>query len=306
LEIWNERRLPQGDGTMMVRRRVLTIGFGVMLVLFMSHTACNQTTPEKAEKGAAGGAWVLYDAEIDNGTGTLVKGSIKVSEVGTEKVEGKQYTWFEIEETFGGKTKITKFLARPAEALDLKKSFNFWEDVRRIIIKEGKQAREVPEVQLNKFMPSFVESNQTRKFRNATDLEPPKVTPLSEETIEVAGKSLKCAHQRIERKFVSQVNLGFIHIEDTTEMSSEVWTSDEVPLGHHLVKVVHSSTTQSVNKLKPDEAPKPPFKYRCNLVLKDFGSSGAVSAIKGEVKPMDVPVFPFLKPGAMPQKKEGS
>ena len=74
-------------------------------------------------------------------------------------------------------------------------------------------------------------------------------------------------------------------------------TSPQVPFVHHLAKIQLSSTTQTENKLKPDEPAKPPFAYKLNLVIKDFGSSGAASAITGNIEEMQVPVFPFLKQG---------
>jgi len=275
--------------------------FTFIILLSMSHAACSPAATDSA--AGDGQMWVLYDAERDNGSGTFEKGTVKVSIVGKEAVSGAEYTWFEFDETFGAQREITKVLAKQADAFDPAQSFLFITDVKKIIVKTGdKPAQLVPDAQIRKFTPSFVESKQTRKFQNATDIMPAKSESLPEETLLVAGKDMKCSRTKMSRKFVSKVNLGFIHIEDTTTMETEMWQNPDVPFAPHLVKINHQSSTVSENKIKPDEPQKPPFQYKLNLTLKEFGTSGAVSAITGEPQQMEAPVFPFLKQGVQPPK----
>jgi len=244
------------------------------------------------------GAWVLFDQTRKNVDGSETSGTLKISAVGKETVDGNLYHWIEFREDNEQGVKLTKFLTTERVNYNIKDGFNFWDQIIRIIVQENSGVpEEIPQQHLKRFSPSFVEHTKSKRFGNVKDAFPPKTSELSPINITVGGKNLKCSGTKYERKYSSEVNLGFLNLEDTTESASEYYTHSDIPFGS-LVKVVHTSTTSSVNKLKPDQAPKPPTHFVHSLTLKSYGSKGAASEVTGEPVEKQILPFPFLKGGA--------
>ncbi|GEM_PF-5743374 len=265
----------------------------VVLLVVCSFWACGSSSVPDAGLWTDG-AWALFEQTKKAADGKETKGTLKVSAVGKEMVDGKPYHWLEIREDTSDGVKITKFLATESAAFDPMKSFTFWDDVKRIIIQENSKApEEVPPEHLKRFAPSFVESLQSKRFGNAKDVTQPTVTDLEPLTLKIGNQDLVGAGKKYSRSFTSSVNLGFLNLEDTTESGTEFYISKSVPFGG-MIKVTHSSKTSQVDKLKPDQAPKPPIVFENSMVLKDFGTSGATSQIIGEPVKMQVNPFPFL------------
>lgn len=267
-----------------------------LLVLFLIafvFFACSKTTVPTASLWTDG-AWVLFEQTKKSTDGKESKGSLKVSSVGKEIVDSKPYHWIEIREDSTDGVKITKFLASEALGFDPMKSFTFWDDIKRIIIQENSNApEEVPPEHLKRFAPTFVESLQSKRFGNAKDVSQPLVQEMPPITLKAGNQDLSGEGKKYSRTFTSSVNLGFLNLEDTTESATEYYISKIVPFGG-LIKVVHSSKTSQIDKLKPDQEAKPPVTFENSLVLKDFGSSQASSQIIGEPGKMQVNPFPFL------------
>ncbi len=274
------------------------IGFCLILLLCINQAACVQTSENNNEAGEDSvfktGSWALYDIKIKENA-DLTEGTLKVAVVGKEKVNDKDYYWLELVKTTDDGKSITRMLTTPKENIDYNETFVFWDDVNQVIIQQNDETpKKVSEVQIKKFIPNFVESGKTRRFGNAENITEPRIENLGTETMEIDGKTLETEKFNLEKRFVSRVNLGFIHIEDTTESSSAYWRSDKVPFGG-LVKVIHTSETESINKKNTKAPKKEPEQYESAFMLKDFGHSGAVSAIQGDPEEMEGPVFPFLQ-----------
>ena len=243
------------------------------------------------------GAWVLYEQTREDTDGSQVKGTLKVSSIGAEMVDGKPYYWIEIREDNQTGVKITKFLAAENAAYDPMTSFVFWDDIKRIIIQENnKTPEEVPAQHLKRYTPVYIESSKSKRFGNIKDTDQPQISEIPETSFQAGDKQITAKGMKITRRYTSSVNLGFLNLEDTTESSTEYFRSPDVPFGG-IVKVTHSSQTSSINKLKPDQEAKPPQVFNNTLVLTQFGMSGASSQIIGEPVEMKVLPFPFLKGG---------
>jgi len=277
--------------------------FGLLLVgmgFFLGIAGCS--TPEAPSAALwPDGAWALYkQTKLDTDT-QRIQGTLKVSSVGKETVEGQPYYWIELrEDRQDGGVTITKFLARDRSQYNPDESFVFWDDVKRIIIQEGTNTpEEIPSQHLKRFAPSFIESGKARRFGNVKDIDPPVISTLPDITISPGGKSLLCTGKRHARKYISEVNLGFLHLQDISESSTEYYRNASIPFGG-IARVVHSSTTTTANKLKTEEPPKPPIHFENSMELEQFGTSGAISQIIGEPVEKQVLPFPFLK-GAQTQ-----
>ncbi|MBN1355529.1 hypothetical protein JXA40_04565 [bacterium] len=244
------------------------------------------------------GAWVLYSQTRTDSESDPVQGTLKLSAVGKEILDGKPYYWLEIrEDRQEGSVIITKFLAAEKQDFNPDQSFVFWDDVKRIIIQEGNNTpEEIPSQHLKRFAPSFIESGKAKRFGNVKDIDAPEITSLPEKTFTVGGTNLLCRGKRFNRTFISEVNLGFLHLQDTTESKTEYHASNSVPFGG-IVKVTHESTTTTVNKLKPEETPKAPVHFENTMELRQYGTSGSVSQIIGEPVEKQILPFPFLKGG---------
>ena len=273
--------------------RIISTKLLVITLVLSVFWACGGTTIPTAGLWTDG-AWALFEQTKKAADGKEVKGTLKVSSVGKEMVDGKPFHWIEIREDTADGAKITKFLASEAASFDPMKSFTFWDEVKRIIIQENSKApEEVPPEHLKRFAPSFVESLQSKRFGNAKDVSQPVVTEMSQLNLKAGNQELTGEGKKYSRTFTSSVNLGFLNLEDTTESSTEFYICKSVPFGG-LVKVIHSSKTSQIDKLKPDQEPKPPVVFENSMVLKDFGVSGAESQIIGEPVKMQVNPFPFL------------
>ncbi len=152
---------------------------------------------------------------------------------------------------------------------------------------------QVPQQHLKRFAPFFVEDSSARRYGNVQNIEPAVKTALEDENFSVNNTQLTGKGVRNTNHFTSSVNLGFLNLEDTTESSVEYFVNPEVPFGG-ILKVVYSSSTSSINKLKPETPPKPPQSYKNTMFLKSFGN-GAESQIMGEPVEMKVMPFPFLE-----------
>lgn len=267
-----------------------------MGILLIGLTGCTKPEPPvPIDAFFPDGSWTQYQMSVSDSEAGDVKGTLKISVVGHEKVDSVNYFWIEMDQRTGASRTITKFLAGKLDAVNFSESFRFWGDVKRIVMKEGEErAQEVQELQLKRYIPSFVESKKTRRFGKAEDLQEPVIENFPVENISVNGESLECAHVSVRRRFVSRVNLGFIHMEDETEAVSEYWVSRKVPFGG-LVKVEHRSSTLSRNMKNPEKDQDVPSVYQCSFLLTGFGNSGAETAITGPVDAMQAPIFPFLK-----------
>ncbi len=246
------------------------------------------------------GAWALYSLDRTNTDGTSTQGTCRIADVGKEMVDNKPYHWLEIREDSADGTKITKFLASEKPDFSLETGFTFWDDVREIIIQEDTNTPErVPEAHLKRYAPYFVEASAVRKYGNVQDIDPPTREDLEEKIFVVNNVDLSCTGVRKTSHFISTVNLGFIHLEDTTESYVEYYNHPEVPFGN-LVNVTFKSTTESENKLKPDSPPRLPQQYENQMTLQSYGL-GAQTQITGQPIEMEVMPFPFLE--AARQKK---
>jgi hypothetical protein len=272
--------------------------FALLLVctgFFLGFAGCGtQETPSAALW--PDGAWALYKQTKLDTDNQRIQGTLKVSSVGKEIVDGEPYYWIELrEDTQDGGVTITKFLAKENAQYNPDDSFVFWDDVKRIIIQEGTSTpEEIPSQHLKRFAPSFIESGKARRFGNVKDIDPPDISILSDITMSPGGKSLLCNGKKHERKYISEVNLGFLHLQDISESSTEYYRNASVPFGG-VTKVIHSSTTTTANKLKADEPAKPPIHFENSMELEQFGSSGAISQIIGDPVEKQVLPFPFLK-----------
>ncbi len=242
------------------------------------------------------GSWVLYDKISKDSEGNEFTGILKVASVGKEMVDNKPYYWIEIREDSPELIRITKFLAEEQKNFSAQDGFQFWGEIKRIIIQENSQTpEEIPAQHLKRYAPTFVESTKSRRFGNVKDQTAPTTTELPELRMtlngqEVIGKGIKSS-----RVFSSGVNLGFLNLEDMTESTTEYYIDGKIPFGG-LIKVVHTSLTTSVNKSKPDQEQKPPVRYENTLTLTQFGTSGAISQIIGEPVMKEILPLPFLKP----------
>jgi hypothetical protein len=245
------------------------------------------------------GAWLIYQQERLDSDGKQFTGNLKVSCVGRESIENVPYYWLELrEDKADGGVTITKFLASERKNFNPDESFVFWDDVKRIIVQEDmKTPEEIPAQHLKRFAPSFIESGKSKRFGNVQDLTPPEVTDLPEKSVTLDSKQLKCSGKKSHRKFMSTVNLGFLHLEDTSEVTTEYYISPEIPFGG-IVSVTYSSTTSTVNKLKPEAEAKAPVQFSNVMQLKQFGLTGATTQIIGDPIEKQVLPFPFLKGGA--------
>ncbi|MBN1551964.1 hypothetical protein JW979_10860 [bacterium] len=290
----------------MKKRMLEYLGIFIFVLCFIS---CNGSNTPGESTGFLGsslscpsaslwpdGAWVRYKQIRLDSEGNSSEGTLQVSAVGKEMVDNTPYYWIELrEDKKDGGVVITKFLASENTAFNPIESMNFWDDIKRIIIQENTNTpEEIPAPHLKRFTPTFVESVKSRRFGNVNDVVEPEITELPDITVTVGGKELNCPGKRVVRKFTSMVNLGFLHLEDTTESATELYTHPEVPFGG-IAKVTHTSTTFTVNKLRPEEEPKAPIRFENSMVLEDFGISGAKSQIIGTPVEKEVLPFPFLK-----------
>jgi hypothetical protein len=240
------------------------------------------------------GAWALYSIDRLNTDGSTTKGTCRIASVGKEKVDGELHHWLEIREDGTDGVTITKFLAKEKPVFSLEDGFTFWQDVKQIIIQEDMNTPErVPQQHLKRFSPYFVESSGIRRYGNVQNIDPPVRDALETKTFTVNDTAIECPGVRKTNHFTSSVNLGFLHLEDTTESFVEYYSHPDVPFGG-LVSVVFRSQTISENKLKPDTPPKPPQYFENKMVLQSYGT-GAESQIMGQPVDMDVMPFPFLE-----------
>ncbi len=241
------------------------------------------------------GAWVLYEQSTRNTEGEKITGSLKVSSVGKEMIENTLYHWIELREDNQNGVIITKLLVSEASAYDPRKSFVFWDQVKRIIIQENSQTpEEIPEQHLKRFIPNFVESSKSKRFGNVADQSPEQFKEIPDVQLTINKQKVTAKGYELARNYTSSVNLGFLNLEDTTESSTAYYLNPDIPFGG-LAKVDHASTTSSINKMKQDEEPKPPNRFNNSLICTAFGHSGATSQIIGDPVERQVLPFPFLK-----------
>lgn len=249
------------------------------------------------------GSWVLYKVAIVDSEEGEITGTLKVSVVGHEKLAGVNHFWLEFDRTLSTGKEVIKFLVSKASVVNFAESFQFWGDVKQIIIKTGTdKPKQVQELQLKKFMPTFIENKRAKRFGKTQDLEPLVIQELGLEKLSIGDKQVECKKQTIKRHFVSRVNLGFIHMEDQTDATAELWISGKVPFGG-LAKVIYTASTTSINKINPEKSQTEPSTYQAHFELLDFAKTGAVSAITEPVEMMESPMFPFLKNGDFIKKK---
>ncbi|MGB3976126.1 MAG: hypothetical protein WBM02_11480 [bacterium] len=293
----------------MSRSRLLSSLIISLAMVFIAGcgTSIDVEEPSRSEAGGipsatlwADGAWALYSLNRTNTDGTTTEGTCRIAAVGKEMVDNKPYHWLEIREDSVDGVKITKFLALEDPDFSLENGFTFWDDVKQIIIQENTNTPErVPEAHLKRYAPHFVEGNVARKYGNVQNIDPPTHENLEAKVFAVNDAELVCTGVRKTSHFVSTVNLGFIHLEDTTESYVEYYSHPDVPFGG-LVSVTFKNTTESENKLKPDSPPRPPQYYENQMTLQSYGL-GAQSQITGQPVEMEVMPFPFLE--AAMQKK---
>jgi len=240
------------------------------------------------------GQWALYDLNRLDTEGVETKGTLKISSVGSEQVDGQPYFWLELREDSENGVEITKFLAKEKADYNPENGFTFWDDVKRIIIqKDTNRPEEVPVQHLRRYSPHFIENSGSRKFGNVENNSEPVRETIDPREFTVNGKPVKVSGHRNVQHFTSTVNLGFLNLEDTTDSSVEYFQSNDLPFGG-IVSVNFSSITTSVNKLKPDAQPKKPKEYRNSMQLKSYGLN-AESQIIGTPTEMKVMPFPFLE-----------
>ena len=270
--------------------------FCFCFVIVTLHFGC-QTMKVPDAKLWTDGAWALYKQIITDENGKTTQGTLKISSVGKEMVDGKPYYWLELRIDNKKGVVITKFLASEKKDYNPDDSFLFWNDIKQIIIQtDAKTPERIPENHLKRYAPDFIESSKSRRFGNVKDLQDPKINKLPEKSITVNGSSVVCTGKEFSRKYESSVNLGFLHLCDTSEIKTRYYHSSQVPFGG-IVEVSHSSVTISENKLKPEEEPKPPVVFENALILENFGTSGAESQIIGDPVEKQVLPFPFLQQG---------
>lgn len=272
---------------------VFLLSFG--LIFF---SACGEKETTQRVVTAASlfkpGDWALYDLQRVNTDGSETRGTLKISAVGQDMVEGVPYSWLELREDSDKGVEITKFLAREKTSFNPEESFTFWDDVKRIIIqKDANQPEEVPQQHLRRYTPHFIESGSVKRYGNVENIEPPTQTILSEKNFTVNGESVTATGKSSVQHFSSSVNLGFLNLEDTTESSVAFYRKADLPFGG-IINVTYSSMTTSVNKLKPETPPKPPQLYENSMTMKAYGT-GAESQIIGHPVEMEVMPFPFLE-----------
>jgi hypothetical protein len=272
--------------------RIVILSVTVFLVYF---AGCS---PQPVEFETASlfedGAWALYSMRRVNTDGTTSRGTLRIAAVGNEILEGKMYHWLEKREDTDEGVIITKFLAREKPDFDPDDGFTFWDDVKDIIIQEDMNVPErIPQQHLRRFTPAFIESSSVRRYGNIENIEPPTKEVLDEKMFTANGNEFYASGVRKTNHFVSSVNLGFLNLEDTTESFVEYYSHPDVPFGG-IVSVLYKSSTESVNKLRPDTPPRPPQSYENSMTIQSFGT-GAESQIVGQPVEKQVMPFPFLE-----------
>ncbi|HPQ39365.1 MAG TPA: hypothetical protein PLV45_03235 [bacterium] len=278
----------------MVKRHLPIILLTVLCILCIA--GCGEKSTDLHASAALWnlGDWALYDIHRIGTDGSEINGTLKISSVGQEMIEGHPYHWLEIREDSDQGVTITKFLAREKDSYNPEDGFTFWDDIKRLIIQQdANQPEEVPEQHIRRYAPHFIESGSAKRYGNVENVNPPQKEILPETEFTVNNGPVTAQGKRNVQHFTSSVNLGFLNLQDTTESSTEYYRNPDLPFGG-IVKATLSSTTTSVNKLKPEAAPKPPQVYEIEMKLKAFGN-GAESQIIGTPVEMEVMPFPFLE-----------
>lgn len=275
----------------------------LLTLLTISFTCgCRQEPPHAAAASMwTDGAWALYSLDRKNTDGTVTAGTLRIASVGKEMLENQPFHWLEMREDSAEGVKITKFLAKEKSPFDPEAGFAFWDDVRQIIVQQDMNTPEqVPQQHLKRYAPTFVEDSGTRRYGNVQNVSPPQKTVLENKTFTINNSPLSCSGIKNSSHFTSSVNLGFLNLEDTTELTVEYYTHPDVPFGG-LVEVSYTSNTTSINKVKPDSPPKPPQFFENKMMLTAYGT-GAETQITGTPVEMEVMPFPFLEAA----RKKGS
>lgn len=244
------------------------------------------------------GSWVVYKV-TDKGVRQNNRPSeytLKISVVGQEKVNGKDYFWYEFAKTESGDTVITKVLAKPESADSLSDRLDFYQDLQKIIIQNpGQKPQEVNQNAFARYDPHPVQSKKASTRRNAKIIKGPTVATKDTETLQIGGKSLKCTVKEESKTEHAQINLGFINLEDTSRFKTIVYLNDEVPITG-VAKFMLNIETESKNQ-RPNQGTqaKEPRTAESVLLLTNFGKKGATSMITEQPEIMPENPFPFLK-----------
>ena len=267
--------------------------FTILWTLILLLTGCSSEVPTASLW--TDGAWILYDIQRIDTDGDKISGTLKVSSVGNEFIDGNPYHWIEMREDSQKGVTIKKFLAKEKENFNPRESFIFWDDVQKIIIQTNSETPEsIPAQHLKRFAPTFIQSAKANRFGNAENVSPAEFKELPEKNFSLNGSDVSSKGYHISRHTKSSINLGFLNLEDTTKATTEYYISPNIPFGG-IVSVKHESTITSINKTKPDQEPKPPVFWETRLTAKQYGMNGAKTQIIGEPIEKQVLPFPFLK-----------
>jgi hypothetical protein len=239
------------------------------------------------------GSWVEYEA-VNSGTTMDNAGQPVTLRLSVTEKEGEQF-WYEVRTVQGDRKDITRFLARPAGTTDLLGVMSPWEKVSRVIVQsDGNTPQEVPATAMDRYVPDLVAAYKMLGSRKVTTAGESVEKKLDAATLEVAGKKLSLDRKTLTRTDESQVNLGFIKIDEKMEYTVTVGRNEKIPVtgvGRYEAKVVLTSSSTQPGK---ETTSRPSQNMTSKLVLKGFGTSGAKSELKGTPVMMKENPFPFL------------
>lgn len=243
-------------------KTIHTLSAALLLGLATAVPAADLSIYQKAFFGATKpGSWVKYEQTTTDAKGKAQKSEMTMSRLGGDG----DATWFEIrmvpKEGTRGKPMTIKYLLKTDFKVE-ENALDYMKYVDTMILQEdGKEALEYPVEMMSQVAPAL-----------ATNVDySAKVTPLG-----------ACAHDgksgdkyRIEGSF--DVKVVIVRMKGTTD--TEVCLSDAVPFGR-----LHERTVTKDDKGR--------LRDTTEMRVLDSGT-GAVSAIKGPVKKMEMPKMPW-------------
>lgn len=243
-------------------KRFSSLSAVLLLAVGSSAPAADLATFQKAYFNATKpGTWVKYEQ-----TSTDPKGKVQKSEVTMSRLEGDgKSVWFEMrsvpKDGAKGKPTTMRYLLNTDFKVE-KNALDYMKYVEKMIMQEdGKEAMEYPASMMAQVAAAF--ASKVDYGAN--------VTPLG--ACETDGK----AGEKYGIKGSFEVDLMIMKMKGTSE--SEICMSDSVPFGRLYEKTVTTS-----------DKGKPMGTIESRLV--DSGT-GATTAIKGPVKPVEMPKMPW-------------
>ena len=243
-------------------KRIHVLAGALLLGLGSAATAADLATFQKAYFGSTKpGSWVKYEQ-----TQTDPKGKVQKSELTLSRLGGEgDRTWFEMrivpKEGSKGKPTTIKYLLNTDFKVE-KNALDYMKYVQTMIMQEdGQEAMEYPADMMSQVGATF--ASYVDYGANVTSLGPCSADGKTGEKLRIQGSF--------------DVKVVIVRMKGTTD--TELCLSDSVPFGRLWEKTVTTS-----DKGKPMGTTE--------MRLLDSGS-GAVSAIKGPAKKVEMPKMPW-------------